>query len=310
MRLFCLIIASTVISLTLSCSQDKRKGNAARNKEQRDVDSLFSKAQKLGELKSKTLNEVSGLAASVANPGMFWTHNDSGNDAEVYLIDKETNIRKTYVLKGISNRDWEEIALGPGPVEGKHYLYVGDIGDNAAIHTTKYIYRFEEPVLNSGDDRKKIDILQFDTFAFSLSDERRDTEAFVVDPVTRDIYIIGKWKNPVDVYQLKYSAPGDGLIAQHAGTLPITAVVAADFNQDGTELLIKTYNHVFYWKRKPETPVMTMLREPGIRLPYLREPQGEAITWSIRGDGYYTLSEAKKDEKIHLLFYARKNGVR
>lgn len=310
--MFRMIIASALISITGSCTKDDRTPlhktpGKKTNHGAAEADSLFSPGIRMGELKEKKLNEVSGLAASIANPGMLWTHNDSGNSAEIYLIDTMTNIRQTYVLKGISNRDWEEIALGPGPVAGRQYLYVGDIGDNAAIHAKKYIYRFEEPVFTSGDEKKKKDIADFDTFTFSLSDERRDTEAFVVDPLTRDIFIIGKWKDPVDVYQLKYSEPGDDLVAQHVGTLPLTAVVAADFNRAGTELLIKTYNHVFYWKRTTDTPVMTMLRKPGTSLPYVREPQGEAITWSASGDGYYTLSERKKGDRIHLMFYARRN---
>ena len=34
-----------------------------------------------------------------------------------------------------SNVDWEDIAAGPGPEPGQHYLYVGDIGDNTGPGT-------------------------------------------------------------------------------------------------------------------------------------------------------------------------------
>ena len=110
---------------------------------------------------------------------MLWTHNDSGNDAEVYLIDMEAKIRQTFILAGVDNRDWEDISIGPGPDSSKQYLYVADIGDNLAVHDKKYIYRFEEPVFtDSGTAGEvKLTITNFDTIVFSLSDEKRDTES-------------------------------------------------------------------------------------------------------------------------------------
>src|SRR5690606_31051496 len=77
----------------------------------------FAKAARLTLLKEKRLSEISGIAASVVNPGLFWVHNDSGGEPEVYLIDKSLNILLTCRLEGIENRDWEDITIGPGPEE-------------------------------------------------------------------------------------------------------------------------------------------------------------------------------------------------
>lgn len=305
-----LISLSMLLFLMSFCRQNEKKqviDEPAKAEEAAKEESKapFSEGKEMSVLKSKKLNEVSGLSASVVNPGMLWTLNDSNNPAEVYLIDMETNIKQTYVLKGISNRDWEEIAVGPGPEQGANYVYVGDIGDNMAAHEFKYIYRFKEPAYKDGSS-KKIDITEFDTITFSLSDERRDTEAFFIDPGTLDIYVISKWKSHVDLYQLKNSESTKGTkIAQHVGTLPLSTVVAADMTSDGKELLIKTYKSVFYWNRPADMSVLNMLKKPATVLPYKQEPQGEAIAWATGGDGYYTLSEQKKNEQVHLLFYAR-----
>ena len=43
-------------------------------------------SQILGYVNSKKLNEVSGIVASIQNPGHFWVHNDSGDEANLYLI--------------------------------------------------------------------------------------------------------------------------------------------------------------------------------------------------------------------------------
>lgn len=285
-------------------NENQNAGTSGNGEEKTVVHDVFSPGKKLGMLKSKKLEEVSGLAASISNPGMLWTLNDSNNPAEVYLIDQETNIRMTCKLEGVENRDWEEIAVGPGPETGKQYVYVGDIGDNLAAHEHKFIYRFEEPVLKKG--KEKVNISHVDVIRFSLSDERRDAEAFFVDPRTRDIYIISKWKSPVDLYRLKYSSSTESTeVAQRIGTLPLSTVVASSFNIDGSELLVKNYKGVFYFKRQGDMSVAAMLKQPPIQLPYEKEPQGEAIAWSATGDGYYTLSEKKKDHDIHLMFYER-----
>jgi hypothetical protein len=267
---------------------------------------LFSAGKKLAELKGKKLNEVSGLAASVANPGMLWTHNDSGNDPEIFLIDLKTNIMQTYVLANVPNRDWEDIAIGPGPVPGKNYVYIGEIGDNAAIYPYKHIYRFEEPVFRNGEVKGKITISAFDIITFSLSDARRDTEALLVDPKTKDIYVISKWSKPVYVYQLKYPYNvQDTLVAQLTAALPFTKVVAADFSRDGSELLIKTYDEIFYWKNNDDLSVPTLMQLPARPLKYSSEPQGESVAWSTYGDGFYTLSEQKKGKNTYLYHYKR-----
>src|SRR5258708_2168534 len=114
-----------------------------------DNNALFSKGKNMGIVEDR-LHEASGLTASVANPGHFWTVNDSGNPAEVFLIDSLAQIKLVCKLPKIDNRDWEEIAIGAGPEPEKKYLYVGDIGDNFAVYKYKYIYRFEEPSMSGG----------------------------------------------------------------------------------------------------------------------------------------------------------------
>ena len=64
--------------------------------------SLFERGARLGKVDMK-LREASGLVASIANPGMLWTHNDGKNPSEIFLIDDEAKIRMTCKLK-VKNR--------------------------------------------------------------------------------------------------------------------------------------------------------------------------------------------------------------
>jgi hypothetical protein len=269
-------------------------------------DSQFQSGKRLSEIKEKKLNEVSGLAASARNPGLLWAHNDSGNRPEVYLIDDKCEIQRIVVLDGIKNRDWEDIAVGPGPDSTKSYVYVGDIGDNGGEHRFKYIYRFEEPLLNPGDEKEMI--TDFDTIVFQLPGSRKmDTEALFIDASTRDLYVVTKREEPVHVYQIQ-SAYGlkDTITALEVATLPLTQIVAADLSADGHELIMKNYSHIFYWNNSAGKPWSEVLKERPLEIPYHPEPQGESLAWARDSSGFYTLSEVDKGQKSYLYFYERK----
>ncbi|MGX7835780.1 hypothetical protein ACWKSR_11580, partial [Campylobacter fetus subsp. venerealis] len=75
-------------------------------------------------------------------------HNDSGGEAAVYLIDMLGNTVGKVELLETKNRDWEDIAVGPGP-DGQSYIYIGEIGDNNAVHKDISIYRIPEPIEGS-----------------------------------------------------------------------------------------------------------------------------------------------------------------
>lgn len=267
---------------------------------------LFSIGKERG-IVDKKLDEASGLVASITNPGYFWTHNDSGNPAEVFLINDKAEIVMTCKLPNLPNRDWEDIAIGPGPEENKSYLYVGDIGDNEAQYAYKIIYRFEEPVLAEGN--RVVD--QFDTLAFQLSDGIRDTEALMLDPTSKELYIFSKREDSVRMYQIPFEfASGDTVVAERKSILPLTRIVAAGISADGTEVLIKNYDYIYYWKRTDNQTIAALLQSKPIQLSYDREPQGESIAWQRDGTGFYTLSETMRNYRGRLLFYERKGSVK
>lgn len=284
-----------VCLLMMSCfGKRERRGNS----------DIFAEATPLGQLTNEKLEEVSGLAASWVNPGYLWTHNDSGNPAEVYLVDEKLNIRMSCRLKGVKNRDWEDIAVGPGPEENKRYVYVADIGDNNARHALKFIYRFEEPVLD--DARRDITIDAFEKISFRLEDGKKDTEAVMIHPETRNIYIVSKREKPVVVYEIKYPySSGETLTAKKVATLPLTQIVSASISSDGNEVIMKNYDHIYYWRIEGKTIAEALQGKPHL-LRYTEEPQGEAIAFRRDGLGFYTLSETIIGEKVFLLYYERK----
>jgi hypothetical protein len=74
-------------------------------------------------------------------------------------------------------------------------------------------------------------------------------------------------------------------------------IVAADISDDGNEILLKSYNNVYYWKKESDASLEKTLFEAPQMLPYTPvEPEGESICWNHKN--YLTLSE-----KDHAILY-------
>ncbi|NIG57137.1 hypothetical protein [Chitinophaga sp. Cy-1792] len=248
------------------------------------------KPLELGKVESDKLTEASGIASSVPLKGCFWTHNDSGNKPEVFLINSKAELISTIKLKDVSNRDWEDIAEGIGPIKGKYYVYVGDIGDNGGIRNSIKIYRFPEPTTIPG---KKTEITP-DVLKLKYADDPKDAESLMIDPISRNIYILSKREKHIHLYKTKLDFKnGDHAVLEELIKLPYTWVTAGDISKDGHHIVIKTLTNVFYWHRADGESVEQAMARPARQLPYEVEKQGEGITITADNDGYVTISEGK-----------------
>ena len=281
--------------------------------------SLFAQAPDFGSREDKGLiefseiNEASGIAASKINTNVLWVHNDSGDSARIFAINNSGKHLGVYSIENATNRDWEDIEVGPGPVDNESYIYIGEIGDNSAQYDLKYIYRVPEPVVNPDQNPVYISLGNVDVIKYQYPDGPRDAEALLVDPLTKDIYVVSKREVNVSVYRAAYpQSLTDVITLDKIATLPLTQIVGGDISADGSEILLKNYDFVFYWQRNAQQTITDVFtHNQYYQLPYKREPQGEGICWSYNSDGYYTVSEELLGVPAHLYFYPRvgPNGV-
>ena len=252
------------------------------------------------ELEEPELNEASGLAASLATPGILYSHNDSGGENAVYVLNVKGFVPAKIILEGVKNRDWEDIAVGIDPRDKRSYVFVGEIGDNAARHSSVFIYRFAEPAFT--DTLIKVD--QIAVIEVVYEDGPRDAEALFADPRTGDLYIISKREAEVGVYQIPYPQSFISVnTARKVATLPYSWVTAADISPNGKYILVKTYTNIYRYKRGRRKSVSTALGRKFKALPYQIEPQGEAVAWDHKGKGYLSLSEQSGDDPVILYYY-------
>lgn len=263
---------------------------------QQKIDSVYLAGIAIRTINNPILEEMSGLAFSKNHPDKFYTHTDSGGEAAVYVLDSLGNEIGKITLQDVENRDWEDIAVGPGP-GGKSYVYVAEIGDNAGAHKSVKIYRFPEPAKIGKSLSLKPEVLKFD-----YPEGAMDAESLFVDPVSGDLFVVSKRDKKNTLFRLKSSDFGKkDVVAEKVGKLPFTSATAADISQDGSRILIKNYFKIYYWDRKKgETVAQALARDPK-ELPYVPEPQGEAIGFQPDGKAFYTVSE--KRFNIHPVLY-------
>jgi hypothetical protein len=255
----------------------------------------FSAGVQVGTIQNTSVTEASGIAASRMNTNVLWTHNDSGDVARVFAMTTAGTNLGTYSITGATALDWEDIAVGPGPADGTQYLYVGDIGDNAAIRPTISVYRVAEPEVSDTQSPVTTSLSGASRLTFAYPEGPRDAESLFVDPLTRDIYILTKRENPHRLYRAAYPQATSGTTLLELVTTYATStwLTAADISPDGDEILVRgtgsTTGRLFV--RPPNGTVEEALNSAPITIPLRSEAQGEAIGFDASGWGYFTISE-------------------
>jgi hypothetical protein len=264
----------------------------------------FLAGHKVGTVESPLITEASGLAASRKNPGVLWVHNDGGSPC-VYAITPQGRYLGTYNLAGARVHNWEDIAIGPGPEPNVDYLYVGDIGDNSVRRKSVTVYRVAEPNVVRPIDRQsspQVDanqspvvatISDFATIEMVYPDGPRDAETLLVDPLTKDIYVISK-EFIGRVYRAAYPQSTSGKTTlEYVAKLPWGTATGGDISPDGQMIIVRNYFSASVWLRPPNGPLWRAFDNSECEVPLIVESQGEAICFDANGAGYYTTSEHK-----------------
>ncbi len=289
-----------------SCTSPSAKKN---DYSEEKASAPFESGLSMGAITNERLDEVSGIVASRKYPGYYWVHNDSGGDPSIFLIDSVAQLKAEVRLNGAENRDWEDIAIGPGADAG-YVIYIGDIGDNRATRDFYSIYALPEPDLALTEAFTYVETSTFSTYTYEYPDGARDAETLLVDPTTGDFLVISKREDNVFVYHWPFGERTfDRYILHKITSIPFWMIVGGDISETGHELLLKDYESIFYWKKENDTPWVEAIQSSPHRLPYQPEPQGEAIGFSANGRGFVTLSELKGFNSSQLLFfYPRKES--
>ncbi|MFH8490712.1 WD40 repeat domain-containing protein [Streptomyces longisporoflavus] len=229
--------------------------------------------------------ESSGLAASRAHPGVYWTHNDQDkNGALLYAVDGKTGKTvATLTMTGVGKpRDVEAVSVGS---DGN--IYVGDIGDNlGGTWSHVWIYKLPEP--EKLGDRT----VRATQYTVKYEDGARDAEALMVHPKTGRIYIADKKEEGGGLYEgpARMSVSGTNVFKRLGDTGLWTTDGA--FSPDGKQLALRGYlGGVSYaWQGEGKMPK----REGRLSVPLQR--QGESATYTLDGTTLLYGSEGSQSQ--------------
>jgi len=241
------------------------------------------------------LKESSGLAISRTQPGVLWSHNDSGDGPSLYAIDISGKLLGVFRVSGAMARDWEDISSGPcpaeistpAPPEKSACLFIADTGDNNQVRPDVSIYIVVEPRV--GDAGASVAAR---TLRYRYPSGPTDAEALAVKP-NGDLTIVSKGRNgTIDFYSIpaasvtKAIASGEIVTAIFAGNTGIRPdqrigrlVTSAAVAPDGLTLAVRTYYEVYFFKQVTRRG-QTRWEDIGDSCALGdAEPQGEAIDY-------------------------------
>ncbi len=144
------------------------------------------------------LEESSGVVVGRRDPGILWSHNDSGWPAEIFSITPAGELISRIPVRGAENVDWEDIAWGP--CTGGECLYIGDIGDNSAARSSVTVYRLPEP------DPRASEVRATARFEMRYPDGPRDAEGLFLTPAG-ELFVVSKGSGSMAAGLYRY--PGE-----------------------------------------------------------------------------------------------------
>ena len=249
------------------------------------------------------LRESSGLAVSRTQPGVVWTHNDSGDGPNLYAIDSSGRLLATITVANAVAIDWEDIASGPCPASLAATttttmttmipgcLYLADSGDNDSVRKELTVYVVVEPLVARVDPMPST--VAAKSFRYRYPDGPDDGEAIAVLP-NGDVMVVSKGRSgTIDFFGMTANrvasalTSGEMLTAEHWGNTGIRPdgaigrlVTGAAVSPDGMTLAVRTYTEVFFYGAVQGGRDGVRWRDLG-RPCFLgdAEPQGEAIDY-------------------------------
>jgi len=238
------------------------------------------------------VHESSGLALAGTGDAL-WTHNDSGQPL-LYRVGMDGRLRGQVAVAGATVVDWEDVAAGPCPGDGR-CLYVADIGDNRAARAGITLYRVPEP--GAADARSR----PAEALNAHYPDGPQDAEALFVLP-DGAVYVVTKGETgAIALYRLPRTArPGPPARLERVAELrpgPVDRperITGAAASPDGQWIALRTLRALSFYRAgdlasgRLGAPLTQDLRP-------LDEPQGEAVEMGPGGALYLSSEGGKKE---------------
>jgi hypothetical protein len=237
---------------------------------------------------TNVIKEISGMVVSRKNSDatsgrVLWGVNDQGTGAYVYAFREHAgnNLKHRLQMTGVTvttQAQFEDMSKCKMPDGTTEALMIGRIGDGYT-----HFIRVPEPTVDPAGAYSESRAAGVE-FHFTNQSTGNNHEAFFVDPITNDLFLMEKtgvstrprtvrvWRIPNATLDASGRPSGNPIalgspIATIKCDIESTgsgAPTAADISDDGKFILVGNYQELMIWRRDPDTEtVETALRRGG-----------------------------------------------
>ena len=303
---FTKLVVLTTLCLTISCRPVSKNVQAEPPVAQTSNAKVgYGPPKVVGTIKNPAVSESSGLVASRTSPGVYWTHNDSGDGPFIYALGSKGESFGVWRVTGADTDDWEDIAVGPGPDSSKSYLFIGDIGDNNSSRKEIVVYRVPEPTPTLADSKttkaKPQTTQPAEAIRLRYPDGKHDAETLLINPSNGDIYIITKiaLESPT-IYKVAAPYPANKTITMKSrGQLKIPSLfggilTGGSVAPDGRRIALVDYFQAYeVVLPKDSNNFDDFWKEKLMPIDFGKRNQGEGIAYRLDGRALLGTSEGK-----------------
>ena len=178
--------------------------------------------------------------------------------------------------------------MASATLDGRPYLFFGDIGDSGGIRPNITVYRVPEPT----GDRAEVD----EVITLKYPDGSHNAETLLINPESGDITIVTKAAlHPAGIYFLRCPKRSGSFVLQKIADIDVNAfmreaklITGGAWSQDGKHVILRTYLGAYEFESSDEMEwFKTTPRNVRLNL----EMQGEGITYTRKGDALITTTE-------------------
>lgn len=208
--------------------------------------------KKLAEL-PQFINETSGIVAN--GPNTFWTFNDSGGEAELYLFNTVGNHLRTLKITNAWNRDWEDICK-----DRDGNLYIANTGNNYNNNTDLTIFKIPDPKTILADS-VKAEIISYsyeDQYSFPPPMDSMNFDCEAIIWKDNNLYLFTKHRTiPVATNIYRIPATGGHHVAKKINSITTSSkeisrdeirdhwITSADISPNGKIVCLLSHNKMW-----------------------------------------------------------------
>lgn len=297
------ILFILLLSIFNSCKDDEKDVEPIVEEERFPVyesNIRYAQAQPNGDYELKyenllspeenQLESSSGLVGGIKNPDLIYIVEGRKTSQALFVFNKNGEYQGKINLGNTPNTDWQDLAIGPGPVDGESYIYIGDIGnkDNLSIH------RFVEPNLSGQPENFEIEAQNVETIPFTVGNDPRDCQSLMIDPKTKDLIVMATFQAFVYRIPFPQSTTSNNEAFNQGLHRLRREIIAADISHDGKKMLIKDVGEIFLWEiPEGEDPVKVLFEGIPSKPIYKSEITGASMGWTADGE-YFTITDTDK----------------